>query len=496
MNRSEIVFYLNGQRQVVSGPDVFLPLSSYLRYSLHLTGTKVVCSEGDCGACTVVLGWLDAENKLSYRMVDSCIQFVYQLDLCHVISIEGIGTENNLHPAQKAMVEHFGSQCGFCTPGFVMALVDLTEKQSTYNSVDVREKLTGNLCRCTGYEAIVKAALSLSDTKVQSIIQSYNQEQMTSEFRALRGDNVLIEADTGFAQKKFFKPSSLAEALNHKSQHPKVRLVAGATDVGVQANKRRSHDTEIMFIAHLHEMGSITVPKNPTEPQSAASGSQIPRIEIGAVANWTDIREAVRPLIPAFAEILDIFAAEQIRNAATIGGNIANGSPIGDSLPVLYALDATLTVQSAAGSRQVLMNNFFRGYKQMDLKQDEILTNVSIPVPRPGSILKLYKVSRRKDLDISTATLAIYLEMEDGKVSSSRIAAGGVGPTIQRLSKAEGILSGEKLTESLLRQAGKAAVGEIAPLTDVRGSREYRLQLIENLFHKFYFEEIRAREVA
>lgn len=495
MNRSEIIFYLNGQRQVVSGPDVFLPLSSYLRYSLHLTGTKVVCSEGDCGACTVVLGWLDAENKLSYRIVDSCIQFVYQLDLCHVISIEGVGTESNLHPAQKAMVEHFGSQCGFCTPGFVMALVDLTEKKAAYNSADVREKLTGNLCRCTGYEAIVKAALSLSDQKVRSIIQGYNQEQMTSEFRALQRDNVLIETITGFSQKKFFKPSSLAEALRYKSEHPEVRLVAGATDVGVQTNKGRSLDTEIMFIAHLHEMGSITVPRDAVEGRPSSSGSHV-RIEIGAVTNWTDVREAVRHSIPAFAEILDIFAAEQIRNAATIGGNIANGSPIADSLPVLYALDATLTLQNVSGSRQVLMNNFFRGYKQMDLKQDEILTNVSIPVPLAGSILKLYKVSRRKDLDISTATLAIYLEMQDGKVSNSRIAAGGVGPTIKRLSQAEGILTGQKLTESLLRQAGKAAVGEIAPITDVRASREYRLQLIENLFHKFYFEEILAREVA
>ncbi|MCE9599868.1 MAG: xanthine dehydrogenase small subunit [Spirochaetia bacterium] len=490
MDRSEIIFYLNGQRQVVSGPDVFLPLSSYLRYSLSLTGTKVVCSEGDCGACTVILGWLDSERALSYRIVDSCIQFMYQLDLCHVISVEGIGSETSLHPAQKAMVDHFGSQCGFCTPGFVMALVDLTEKKASYNTTDVKDKLTGNLCRCTGYDAIVKAALSLSDAKVKSVIQNYDQKQMTSEFQALQGDNVSIQAKTQFSTKAFFKPASLAQALRFKSEHPGARIVAGATDVGVQTNKGRANDSEIMFIAHLHEMAAIQI-------QEASDGTgPVGQLQIGAVANWSDVRSACRTSLPEFAEILDIFAAEQIRNAATIGGNIANGSPIADSLPVLYALNASLTLSSVGGSRQVLINDFFRGYKQMDMKPDEILTNVTIPLPARESILKLYKVSRRKDLDISTATLAIYLEMESGKVTNSRIAAGGVGPVIKRLQGTETLLNGKALNESLLLEAGQTAVREIAPISDVRASKEYRLQVIQNLFAKFYFEEIAKVEVA
>lgn len=475
--REKLIFYLNHERIEITGHDASLTLSEWLRNRKNLTGTKVVCSEGDCGACTVILGWLNPKGKLEYRIIDSCIQFLFQLDLCHVITVEGLGERGELHPAQKAMVECFGSQCGFCTPGFVMALADLAEKETKHTTATIREKLTGNLCRCTGYEAIVEAGLALNKVAQVKISERFDRALMEKEFQALNGQTVKIETQEG---RLFFKPAYLADALKLRRAMPQLRIVAGATDLGVQHNKGKSVLTHAFFIAHLHELAQIK-----------KSGDVL---EIGAAANWSDVLRMAKAELPQLHEILTIFAAEQIRNAATIGGNIINASPIADSLPCLYALEAKLVLSSAQGERQVAIADFYQGYKKFDLKADELLTKVILSLPKANELLRLYKVSKRRDLDISTVTLAIRIGREGNKITSATLAAGGVAATIVPLTAARMKLEGALFSEKTLRDAGEAAAAEIQPLSDVRGSADFRKALVRNLFLKFYHEETAKAE--
>lgn len=468
--RDSILFYLNSERVEIRGEEVFLTLSTWLRTRKNLTGTKVVCSEGDCGACTVILGWMTPGGKLEYRIVDSCIQFLFQLDLCHVITVEGLSQDGNLHPAQKAMVECFGSQCGFCTPGFVMALADLAEKEKTHSSETIRQKLAGNLCRCTGYEAIVNAGLSLNERQRVKITELFDRAAMEKEFGSLLNQGVKISAGAVLAH----KPANLSEALKLKAATPQLKIVAGATDLGVQHNKGRSLLSQTMFIAHLHEIAGIKKIGN--------------TLEIGAAANWTDVLVATERELPELHDILKIFAAEQIRNAATIGGNIINASPIADSLPCLFVLDARLELSSVSGKREVPISAFYTGYKKFDLKEDELLTKVIIPLPEKTAQLALYKVSKRRDLDISTVTLGLHLARKESKITHVRLAAGGVAATIVPLSNAAKILSTGDWSETTFRSAGEAAASEIQPLSDVRGSAAFRKVLIRNLFLKAFKE--------
>lgn len=465
--REKLVLYLNYERVEITGDDAFLTLSTWLRTRKNLTGTKVVCSEGDCGACTVILGWLNAEEVLEYRIIDSCIQFLFQLDLCHVITVEALAEGGQLHPAQKSMVECFGSQCGFCTPGFVMALADLAEKEKSHTTTSIREKLSGNLCRCTGYEAIVKAGLALNGVAAPSLFDRFSRAVMEKDFAALNHQTVKIAS---VHSRLFFKPADLPEALKLKAAMPRLRIVAGATDLGVQHNKGKSALAQSLFVAHLHEISGVR----------KVNGT----LEIGAAANWSDVLRVTKSELPALHDILKVFAAEQIRNAATIGGNIVNASPIADSLPCLYALNAKLVVTSASGSREIEIGDFYTGYKKIDLKPDEILTRVILPLPDKTAKFQLYKVSKRRDLDISTVTLALYLGQD------VRIAAGGVAATIVRLKSAEQILSSGDFSEIAFRKAGEAAAAEINPLSDVRGSAEFRKILVRNLFLKFYHEQL------
>lgn len=469
--RERIVFYLNHERIEIAGSEAFLPLSTWLRYRRGMTGTKVVCSEGDCGACTVILGWLNANHKLEYRIIDSCIQFLCQLDCCHVITIEGLEHNGQLHPAQQAMVECFGSQCGFCTPGIVMGLAHLAEEQREITVAGIKEKLTGNLCRCTGYEAIVKAGLSLNGSSSPSLLARFDRAGMEKEFKSLTLDSVKI---TGEGDQVFFKPQNLAEALKLRAAMPHLKVIAGGTDLGVQHNKGKSLLSQMLFIAHLHEIGQI-------QETGAA-------LEIGAAANWSDVLVTTKQKLPALNGILQIFAAEQIRNAATIGGNIINASPIADSIPCLFVMGAKLVLASSAGERQVDINHFYTGYKKFDMQPNEILAKVILPLPKSGALVGLYKVSKRRDLDISSVTLAIHLSVAAGKITDVHLAAGGVAATVVRLRSAEKALLNQPFTDETFAEAGLIAAAEINPLSDVRGSAAFRKLLIKNLFLKFFHE--------
>jgi xanthine dehydrogenase small subunit len=461
--RDHILFYLNGVPQRISGDAVFETLSRFVRNDLRATGTKIVCEEGDCGACTVLIGRPE-DGKLRYRAVNSCIQFLFQLDLSHVITVEGLGRDGQLTPVQDAMVRCHGAQCGYCTPGFIMAMHAIFEERSHCSPLDAQKGLTGNLCRCTGYEPIIKAAVDVK--KQPRVEETYPSAPILRELTQHASEPVRVGV--------FFKPTSLAEAVAFKAANPKCTIVQGATDVGVWRNKRDFMPSAVLSLSGLPGLDQIRIHDG--------------HLEVGGRVTLAAFEEFVARKVPELSEIMDRFGSPQIKNAGTLAGNIANASPIADTLPFLYVTDARLELTGQAGVRMVPINSFYRGYKTLDLAADEIITKIIVPLPRREETLRLYKVSKRSHLDISSFTAAMLMGRDGDRITSMRIACGGVGPVVLRLPRTESFLSGKAFTLASLDQAGSIAREEIAPISDVRGSAEFRLQLAENIFRRFYYE--------
>ncbi len=490
--RDHLVFYLNGARQDVHGPQAAMTVTDYLRGSCNprLTGTKVACAEGDCGACTVLVGRLNAEgNGLKYDTIDACIAFVYQLDRCHVITVEGLAEAGLLTDVQQAMVDCHGSQCGFCTPGFVMALHGLAEEKRAATATDampdeaMRLGLSGNLCRCTGYAQILNAGRQ-SDSTRGSVGDLFDTESILADLRKLGSAPVHVNATSQDASTngavvedavpEIFLPNTIDELLSRRAKRPTSTLVAGATDLGVQHNHGKIRPIDILVTGGVSELDVLEVEDDV--------------LVIGAAVSWSRIESFVRDHIPEYHDILTRFGSPQVRHAGTLIGNLANASPIADSIPFHYVAGSTLEVGSVSGRRQIPIEDFYLGYKTLDLKPDEVILSVRTPLPTENQRLKLYKISKRRDMDISTVTAAFLLEFEEDLIVSARIATGGVGPTVVRLPTAEASLVGKQLTETAMREAGRIARDEITPITDVRGSADYRWQLVENLFVKCFHD--------
>jgi xanthine dehydrogenase small subunit len=470
-----LVIWVNGQRCEVRGPDVFLSLSDYLRRRHGLTGTKIVCSEGDCGACTVLIGRAGADcSRMVYRPVDACIQFMFQLEGTHIVTVEGLGGETAPSPVQQSMIDCHGSQCGFCTPGFVVAMTGLLEECDALDEADLRYGLTGNLCRCTGYTPIIEAGTKVDAPHHPRLEMLYSPAPMLSEFSRRRGQSIELrtEADDGLHVGKL--PANLNEALEFLSEHPDAMIVAGATDVGVRINKTMTVPATILDLNRVAELDSVAV----------ADGELV----LGARASWTALEQVCEELIPEFHKIIAVFGAPQIRHVGTIGGNIANASPIADSLPFLYVMEAVLELRSVDGTRSVPITEFYQGYKKLDLRPGELIARVRVPLPADDELLRLYKVSRRRDLDIASFTAAIRMRLDGETISEAAVAFGAVGPTVIRARKTEEFLRGRPLDEATMQQAGDVAVGEISPISDVRGAADYRYQLTRNILLKFYHE--------
>lgn len=548
--RDHLVLYINGQRHAVHGRDAFLSLSEYLRRRCNLIGTKTVCSEGDCGACTVLIGRPEitegrgsrrAEElptgtinsngqevpqktahcppptapSLRYLPIDSCIQFLFQLDGAHIVTVEGLGPPGRLNPVQQAMIDCHGSQCGFCTPGFVMSMSGLLEECDEFEEEGLRTGLTGNLCRCTGYTQIIESGLRCNEADHERLNDLYPPEAMLADFDQLRDEPVQLEAEWFGEYHIVACPASLAGALDFLAENPSATIVAGATDIGVRVNKTGRIPPAILDLNRIDQLAHVCIEDN--------------TLIAGARATWTDVLNALNPppskggarggiataldvpstnghanaedpspnLSPQgggtqeFAKILSIFGAPQIRHVGTIAGNIANASPIADSLPFLFVMEASLALASRGATREVNINNFYQGYKQLDLEPGELITEVRIPLPSDADRLRLYKVSRRRDLDISSLTAAIRLRLSDDDselISHASIALGAVGPTVIRPRRAEQFLLGQPFTEQTMQAAATIAVEEITPITDVRGAADYRRQLVRNIFRKFYHQ--------
>jgi xanthine dehydrogenase small subunit len=469
--RDHILLYLNGQPVRVHGDDVFLSLSDFLRRRRGLTGTKVVCAEGDCGSCAALVGRVDESGtSIRYSAVTSCIQLVFQLDACHVVTVEGLRDGAGLNPIQQAMVSCQGTQCGFCTPGFVASLYDLMGRGEAVDSEQVRRGLVGNLCRCTGYDSILRAASAVDTTTVKSLDALYPPGPIVAALATAAREEVRVETTS----RKFFKPTSVEGAARFRGKNPGCIVIAGATDMGVVYNKRARAIDVALSTAGLAELRGIRVEDG--------------AMYVGAGASLTALEQASLEHLPEFGRFLAWFGSPLIKNAGTLGGNLVTGSPIGDTIPPLMALGAEIDLAGMSGTRHVPIHSFYTGYRQTVLAPEELVSGVRIPLLREGETLKLYKVSRRKDLDISSFGAAIWLRQTNGTVDDIRIVYGGVGPMVMRMTRAEDVIRGHAPTLECFQQAARLAREQVTPITDVRGSEQYRRTLAENVLLKFWHE--------
>ena len=474
--RDYLNLYVNGKHLKVTREEAFLPLSTYLRQIQGATGTKVVCEEGDCGACSVIVGRME-NGDISYKPINSCIQFMYQLDCAHVVTIEGLRVDEALNPIQEAMVQCHGAQCGYCTPGFVVTMCAMFENCAPKNEQDVKDGLTGNLCRCTGYEPIIKASLSVDPEKVLKLHELYPTAEMRKSFE----QHCAVGVEISTPDHTLCIPHTLDEAVNFKAANPGTVVVAGGTDVCVYWNKRGIEPRALMSVSQLSALRELKV----------ENGTLI----VGARATLAELEDYAKDIFPELNRMLWLFGSPQIRNSGTLVGNIANASPIADTLPFLFVAEAVIELFGKNGIRQVNINKFYKGYKNLDMNSDEIITRVLIPIPAKEETIRLYKVSKRKNLDISAFTAAFRLKLSEGTIKSIRIAYGGVAPVVCRLPKTEAHLTGKLFTEASMTEAGAIALSEITPISDVRGSRDFRNTLAENILLKLWFDIQETQEL-
>jgi xanthine dehydrogenase small subunit len=479
--RSSIFFYLNGKKTELSGDECFLPLANFLRKNCALPGTKIVCAEGDCGACSVLVAYPErkASGPTQFKVVNSCIVPIFLLDGASVVSIEGLTAEDGaLSEIQSQMLSCHGSQCGFCTPGFVVTLAALAEEKKSQGKKisrnDVKNFCTGNLCRCTGYEPIIEAGESIDLAKCASIEKKYLTKAIADDLKKISRNSFVISA----GEKTCFAPTKIADVAKVlKAKNP--RIVSAATDLGVLHNKEKIDLYQTMTLHHVPELFDLE--ENARE------------LKVGARVDLESLRLKCKKSYPEFADFLNIFASVQIRNFATLVGNVANASPIGDTLPFLFVMEAQVEIMGPGKKRLLPITELYSGYRKMNLKSGEWISAIIIPKLKSYS-LKLYKVSQRRDLDISSVSAAF---LRDNKSDQLKVAFGGVGPTTLRLRKFEKhatpLFSQYKVERGISSEEIKKACAELrsemTPISDARASKEFRLLVSENLFRKFALEE-------
>jgi xanthine dehydrogenase small subunit len=468
----QVRFVLDGKVVTVENAMPTVTLLQFLRDSLGHCGTKEGCAEGDCGACTTVIGELRGTH-IEYRAINSCIRFLPTLDGKEVVTVECLQADSGaLHPVQQAMVDCHGSQCGFCTPGFVMSLFGLFLKQLRPSRAEVVEALSGNLCRCTGYRPIIDAALSMDDYP-QPAKWSREHAQSTEHRELLRS----IQRDSSLelpGSQSFHAPRTLDELAALYEREPQSLLLAGGTDIGLWVTKLLRQLPPIIYLGEVAGLGNMT----------EADGM----LEIGAAVSLADACAAIVAHYPMLAEIASRFASVPIRNSGTLCGNIANGSPIGDSMPILIALGAVVELRRGAATRALPLEELYLGYQKKAFAAGEFLASVKIPLPQAGRVVASYKISKRFDQDISGVCSACVFDVADGHIVSARIAYGGMAATPARARHAEAALAGKPWSLDSFEAAISALARDYQPLSDMRASAGYRAQVAGNLLKRFYLE--------
>ena len=445
----DITFLLNGESVSLHDITPTTTLLDWLREHRHLTGTKEGCNEGDCGACTVMV--TDASGT---RALNGCILFLPQIDGKHVTTVEGLAQpDGTLHPVQQAMIDHHGSQCGFCTPGFVVSMAAGHLNGQTDHDI----QLAGNLCRCTGYAPIIRAAKAAEGTPVPD---------------HLRGLRLPEGAPRPAASARQAQPQTTDELADWYADHPDATLIAGATDVGLWVTKQFRDLGPTAFLNQCADLRGITEADD--------------HWHIGAMTTVTELERALDPHFPSLGTMLRRYGSAQVRNAATIGGNIANGSPIGDGPPALIALGATLHLRHRATTRQIPLEDFFLDYGKQDRAPGEFVT--AITVPKQPDSLRCYKLSKRFDQDISAVCGCLSITRDGDRVKTARLAYGGMAGIPKRAAAAEAALTGQPFTERTIQTAMDAMQDDFQPLSDMRASARYRMRSAQNMLMRYFLE--------
>ncbi len=448
------------------------PTTSVLNYLRSLPGhrgAKEGCAEGDCGACTVVLGELGAGRKMKYRAVDSCLLFLPMIHGKQLVTVENLRDgRGTLHPVQQAMVDLHGSQCGFCTPGIVMSLFALFHNSHNPTQEEAKAALAGNLCRCTGYRPIIDAAVQAGAGSGKDRV-SADEARIARLLKSIPSDSVCIVTPA----QRYDQPATLRECLALIRKFPKAIVINGATDAALRVTKKFE---VVPHIIDLSRVGALTKMKRSRST-----------LTIGAGVRISELMNALRKDFPAFSGMLEVFGAEQIRNVASIGGNLGTASPISDILPALIAHKARIMLESSKGRRQVDADKFVTGYRKTALRQGELITAVVLPIPSKNTLIRCYKVSKRRDLDIATVSAAFRIETDDRRtIRDVVIAYGGMADHTKRALRVEGFLKGKAWNRDTAEEAQHLTNKDFKPISDVRGSAEFRSIVARNLLLKFW----------
>ena len=468
MISSTVKFLHNNKILEINNPDPNQTILNYIRTELKKTGTKEGCAEGGCGACTIVIGEL-VNGQIKYSAINSCIAFVPSLNGKQLLIVEDlVSNDGKLHPVQDVMVKFHGSQCGFCTPGFVMSLFSMFKNNKSYETELIKDSISGNLCRCTGYRPIIDAAKSLN--KVQKKDQfSKNRNKVIKLLKKINSKNIYINSE----DKKFFSPKTIKDLKNIIRKNSNSNFLAGGTDLSLKVTKERKEIPCIINLKEVKELDFIKINQN--------------YLEVGAATSLIKFENKIKRYYPDFYSVLKRYGSVQIRNVGTIGGNIATASPIGDTLPILLSLDAEILIEGLNKKKSFPINNFFTGYRKTKLKKNEFISSIKIPLFKEN-IFKAYKISKRFDDDISSILGSFNFEIINNKIKQVYIAYGGMAAVPKRARACETMLKNKPLTINTFIKAKDYLEKDFMPLDDMRASKEYRLEVAKNLLIKCFIE--------